>query len=43
MSRDKVTKVCNSLAELYVKSVYLNLFGLRGHNVHETFKGGRKL
>jgi hypothetical protein len=26
----KVRKVCHSLAELYVKSVYLNLFGWRG-------------
>jgi hypothetical protein len=29
LSPAKVTKVCYSLAELYVKSVYLNLFGRR--------------
>jgi hypothetical protein len=27
LSSAKVTKVCYSLAELYVRSVYLNLFG----------------
>jgi hypothetical protein len=29
----KVRKVCYSLAELYVRSVYLNLFGWRGGGV----------
>jgi hypothetical protein len=29
--------VCYSLAKLCVKSVYLNLFKWRGHEVHETF------
>jgi hypothetical protein len=33
----KVRKVCYSLAELDVKSVYLNLFGWEGCEVHETF------
>jgi hypothetical protein len=28
----EVRKVCYSLHEIYVKSVYLNLFGRRGHN-----------
>jgi len=37
LSPAKVRKVCYSLAELYVKSVYLNLFGWRGREVHETF------
>jgi hypothetical protein len=36
-------KVCYSLEELYVKSVYMSLFGWRGREVHETCKGGRKL
>jgi hypothetical protein len=27
------------LSELYIKSVYLNLFGWRGREVHETFEG----
>jgi hypothetical protein len=37
LSPAKVRKVCYSLAELYVKSVYLNLFGWRGREVYETF------
>jgi hypothetical protein len=36
--RAKVTKAETwTLAELCVKSVYLNLFGWRGRDVHETF------
>jgi hypothetical protein len=31
LSPAKVRKVCYSLTELYVKSVYLNLFGWRGN------------
>jgi hypothetical protein len=37
----KVIKVCYSLAELYVRSVYLNLFGWRGgREVQEIFQSG---
>jgi hypothetical protein len=43
LSPAKDIKVCYSLAGLYVICVYLNLFGWRGHDVYETFKGGRKL
>jgi hypothetical protein len=32
-----VRRVCYSLAELYVKSVYLHLFGWRGARLYETF------
>jgi hypothetical protein len=39
LSLSKVTKECYSLAELYVKFVYLNLFEW-GCKVHETFCGG---
>jgi hypothetical protein len=35
LSPAKVRNVCYSSAELYAKSVYLNLFGWRGHKVHE--------
>jgi hypothetical protein len=35
--------VCYSLAELRVKSVYLNLFGWRGREVHETFQRGAQV
>jgi hypothetical protein len=37
LSPTKVRKVCYSSAELYVKSVYLNLLGWRGREVYETF------
>jgi hypothetical protein len=30
LSPSKLRKVCYSLPEIYVKSVYLNLFGYRG-------------
>jgi hypothetical protein len=33
----KFIKISYSLAELCVKSVYLNSFGWRGRNVHEAF------
>jgi hypothetical protein len=36
LSRAKLKNMCNALAELYVRSVYLNLFGWRGREVHET-------
>jgi hypothetical protein len=32
-----VRKVCYSLAEPYIRCVYLNLFGWRGREVYETF------
>jgi hypothetical protein len=35
-NRQYVT-VCYSLAELYVKSVYFNLLGWRGCELHETY------
>jgi hypothetical protein len=37
LSPAKVRRVCYSLAELYVKCVYLNLFGWRGYDIYETF------
>jgi len=37
LSPAKVRKACYSLAELYVRCVYLNLFGWRGRDVYETF------
>jgi hypothetical protein len=37
LSPAKIKIVCYSLAEHYVKSVYLNLFWWRGREVHETF------
>jgi hypothetical protein len=37
VSPAKVRKLCYSLAELYAKSVYLNVFWWRGREVHETF------
>jgi phage FluMu gp28-like protein len=40
LSPAEVRKVCYSLAELYVIFVYLNLFGCRGHEVHETLERG---
>jgi hypothetical protein len=41
LSPAKVIKeVWYSLAELYAKSVYLNLFGWRGREVNEKFKRG---
>jgi len=43
LSPAKVRKVCYSLAELYVKSVYFNLFGWKGREVHKTFEEARKL
>jgi hypothetical protein len=36
LSPAEVTKLCYSLAELYVRSVYLNLLGWRGPEFHET-------
>jgi hypothetical protein len=36
LSSAKLRKVCYSLPGLYVRSVYLNLFGCRGRKVHET-------
>jgi hypothetical protein len=36
LSSAKLRKVCYLLSELYVKFVYLNLFGWRGCEVHET-------
>lgn len=44
LSPANVRKVCLSLDELYVKSVYLHLFWWRGLEVHGTFffgGGGR--
>jgi hypothetical protein len=32
---DKFRNVCYSLAQIYFKSVYLNLFGWRGREVYE--------
>jgi hypothetical protein len=43
LSPAKVRNVCYSLAEIYVKSVYLDLFRWRGREVRETFRLGRKL
>jgi hypothetical protein len=44
LSPANVIKVRYSLVELYVKSVYLTLFGWRGgRNVHETFEGRLKI
>jgi hypothetical protein len=40
LSLAEVIKVCYSLAELYVKCVYLNLFGWRGRDIYETFQRG---
>jgi hypothetical protein len=40
LSPAKVRKVCYSLAELYVRFFYLNLFGGGGSEILETFKGG---
>jgi hypothetical protein len=40
LSPTNVRKVCFSLDELYVKSVYLNLFWWRGLEVHGTVCGG---
>jgi hypothetical protein len=37
LSPTKVRKVRYSFAELYVKRVYLNLFGWRGRDVYEKF------
>jgi hypothetical protein len=37
LSLAEVRKVCYSLAEFYVISLYLNLFWWRGCAVHETF------
>jgi hypothetical protein len=37
LSPAEVRKVRYSLAELYVRSVYLNLFGWRERELHETF------
>jgi hypothetical protein len=37
LSPAEAIKVCYSLAEHYVKSVYMNLFRRRGHKVHKTF------
>jgi hypothetical protein len=39
LSLAKHIKVCYSLAELHVRSVYLNSFGWRGRDIY----GGRKL
>jgi hypothetical protein len=38
----KIITACNLLAEFYVKTVYLNLFGWRGGSVKfmKHFKGG---
>jgi hypothetical protein len=43
LSQQKVRNVCYSLAEIYVKSVYLDLFRWRGREVRKTFRLGRKL
>jgi hypothetical protein len=40
LSPAKAIKVCCSLAELYVISVYMNLCEWRGREVFETFKDG---
>jgi hypothetical protein len=37
LSPAKVRKVYYSLAEIYVKCVYLNLFAWRGSDIYETF------
>jgi hypothetical protein len=37
LSPTEVRKVCYLLAEIYVKSLYFNLFGWRGRNAHEIF------
>jgi hypothetical protein len=42
LSLAEVRKVCYSLAELYVISVYLYLFGWRGREVDETLQGGSR-
>jgi hypothetical protein len=39
LSQAKVRRVCYSLAELYVKSVYLIISCRGGRELHETFKG----
>jgi hypothetical protein len=43
LSPAEVRKVCYPLAELYVRSVYLNLFGWRGLDVHETIRGAQDM
>jgi hypothetical protein len=40
LSPDEAGKVCYSLAELYVGSIYLNLFWWRGQEFHETIQVG---
>jgi hypothetical protein len=35
-----IREICYSLAELYVKYVYLHLIGRRGGDVYETFSRG---
>jgi hypothetical protein len=40
LSPAEVRKLCYSLAELYVKYVYYNLFEFRGRDVYETFERG---
>jgi hypothetical protein len=40
LSPAKVRKVSYLLDEFYVISVYLHIFGWRGHEVYETPKGG---
>jgi hypothetical protein len=37
LSSAKLRTVCYSLPQIYVNSVYFNLFGWRGREVHETF------
>jgi hypothetical protein len=41
LSPAKVRKVCYSLAELYVTSVYFNLIGWRGREFIKPFKGAQ--
>jgi hypothetical protein len=43
LSLAKVRKVCYSLAKIYVKSAYLNLFWWRGREFHETPQGALKV
>jgi hypothetical protein len=43
LSSAKLRKECYLLPELYVKSIYFNLFWWRGREVHETSWGGGRV
>jgi hypothetical protein len=43
LSPAKLRKVCYLIAELYVKSVYLNLFGWSGRKIHDILRGAKHI